>query len=181
MPKTYTAAGTVSAGDVYTASAHNIIATDVNNFIVPPTASIYRTSNLTSYTSDADITYETEDWDSDGMVNLGTSATRITIGTDGLYLIVFKVRAIGTASITRTLIKIMLNGTTEIAAFDPAQDPAATGSRAVIFSFVYPLIATNFLTTRVAFTGGSAYIIAGATDENANRTRLSATWIGQKS
>ena len=84
MPKTYTAAGTVAAGDVYTAAAHNIIATDVNNFIVPPMCRVRRatTQSITNST-DTFVTFPIEDIDTDGMFT-ATSDT-ITIQTEGVY------------------------------------------------------------------------------------------------
>jgi hypothetical protein len=91
MAKTYTAAGTVVAGEVYTAAAHNIIATDVNNFIVPPMARLRLTSNV-SFTNSTHGTVgfkntnATEDYDTDAMINLSGSNSAITINTAGIYL-----------------------------------------------------------------------------------------------
>jgi hypothetical protein len=90
MAKTYTAAGTVVAGEVYTAAAHNIIATDVNNFIVPPMARLRLTANV-SFTNSTHGTVgfkntnATEDYDTDGMITLSGSNSAITINTAGVY------------------------------------------------------------------------------------------------
>ena len=84
MAKTYTAAGTVVAGEVYTAAAHNIIATDINNFIVPPmvsaTATAAQSLNNGTWTF---INFTSEVFDTDGMFS--ASDTKITIQTTGVY------------------------------------------------------------------------------------------------
>lgn len=88
MAKTYTAAGSAVAGDVYTAAAHNVIVTDVNNFIVPPMCRMVLTSprGITANTHTS-ITFNTdmrEDYDTDGM--LATAAgSKITVQTAGIY------------------------------------------------------------------------------------------------
>ena len=167
---TYSGSGWVQTNQWSTTSG----VTDVNNLIVPPSASIYRTNNLTSYTSDTNIAFETEDWDTDGMVDLGAQSTRITIQTAGLYLITARIRPSGSATITRTLVKIMVNDA-EVEAFDPVVD--STAARASVFSTQRVLAVNDFITVRAAITGGSAYSIPGAATEGANRARLTATWI----
>lgn len=87
MAKTYTAAGSAVAGDVYTAAAHNVIVTDVNNMIVPPSVGVYNTGNVSipnvSWTR---LSFTTAAWDTDSMKGAGT-VTGISINTTGLYQI----------------------------------------------------------------------------------------------
>lgn len=93
MAKTYTAAGSANAGDVYTSSAHNVIVTDVNNLIVPPIANV-------SLTTNASVANTTNTWfgftsviDTDSMVTAGAlsstigNAGKITINTTGVYMV----------------------------------------------------------------------------------------------
>ena len=172
MPKTYTAAGTVAAGDVYTAAAHNIIATDVNNFIVPPACQVRRTTNLTSYSSGTDITWESEAFDTDDMYSTGTS---ITIQTAGIYLVTFTGGYSAGATLTRVFAGIIKSGTS-IA--EQESLGAATGG-GFSFAVITNCAAAATLTARVSFTGGSAYVIAGNASETSTQTRLTAKWIGR--
>ena len=88
MAKTYTAAGTVVAGEVYTAAAHNIIATDVNNLIVPPACRLIQAAAQTTVDSSATaIQFGAESYDTDTMHDNVTNNTRITIRTAGIYVI----------------------------------------------------------------------------------------------
>lgn len=84
MAKTYTAAGSATAGAVYTASAHNVIVTNVNNFIVPPACRAARTAvqsiNNSTWTF---VSFTSETYDTDGM--FAATDTKITIQTAGLY------------------------------------------------------------------------------------------------
>ena len=86
MAKTYTAAGSATAGDVYTASAHNVIVTDVNNLIVPAYCEIARVATQTiNDATDTDISFDTEVHDTDGM--FAPTSTTITVNTTGIYVI----------------------------------------------------------------------------------------------
>lgn len=91
MAKTYTAVPTVTAGDVYTASAYNTYtSTNVSNLIVPPAARIRLTSsvllaNATHTTVGFTSSNATEDFDTDGMITLSGSSSSITIQTAGIY------------------------------------------------------------------------------------------------
>jgi hypothetical protein len=86
MAKTYTAAGTVAAGDVYTAAAHNIIATDVNNLIVPAYCQITRNANQSiPHATDTDVSLDTQIYDTDDM--FAPTSSTITINTSGIWLV----------------------------------------------------------------------------------------------
>ena len=92
MAKTYNTIATVATGDVYTATAHNAIGTNVNNYRVPPACRQYLASStrangdsIVAWTSAA--IYDTES-PSDPMHSTSTNNTRITIRTAGLYLVV---------------------------------------------------------------------------------------------
>ena len=171
MAKTYTLAGTVSAGDVATAAAFNVVTADINNLIVAPTCQVRRTTNLTGYSSGSDITWESEGFDTDDMYTSGTS---ITINTAGIYLVTFTGGYGASATLTRVFNSIHKSGTS-IAEQECLG--VATGG-GFCSSVITNCAAAATLTARVTFTGGSAYLIAGSASENANQTRLTAKWIG---
>jgi hypothetical protein len=85
MPKTYTAAGSATAGEVYTSSAHNVIVTNVNNFIVPPMVKATKTTSQAITTgTDTLITFDTQVIDTDDM---WSSGGEFTIQTTGVYAV----------------------------------------------------------------------------------------------
>ena len=171
MAKTYTAAGSATAGDVYTASAHNVIVTDVNNLVVPSTVSVRLTSDKT-YTSASNISWDAEDFDTDSMWASGTS---ISINTTGLYLVTFHGRVTGTSGFTYVLPSIKQSG-----------GEARIGTVSVISSTDYrfnatalmSLSAASTLTFDVVFAGGGTVTLNGS-DTQGSRTRASVCWIGQ--
>ena len=166
MAKTYTAAGTVAAGDVYTAAAHNIIATDVNNMIVPPTVLVKRTSNLTSYTSLTPITWQAEDFDTDGMWSSGSN---VNINTTGIYAISFVGRM--TTATAVTLAETSCGGYSTPIALSRANDYRWT------HSLISELTAGSTINASIEFAGGTTHSIDGTTVV----TRLCLMWVGLKS
>jgi hypothetical protein len=182
MPKTYTAAGTVAAGDVYTAAAHNIIATDVNNLIVPPSARASRSSDL-SYTSNTDIVWNSvaaaqRGYDTDSMWDAGAGA-RLTMNTPGFYLIVFNWDMTFSGTSTSIEPYLLVDGTNQIA--DAYINISTTtlyrGTLSTIFNATS---GTNFVTARIALGGGTSPIIK-ATSGGTQMCGLMATWIGRAS
>jgi hypothetical protein len=94
MPKTYNSIPTVSTGDVYTATAHNNIVTNVNNYRVPPAVSLQKSIANTTAGTTWDFTLAgDEEFDTDDMHSITTNTTRITIQTAGIYL--FQASAFG--------------------------------------------------------------------------------------
>lgn len=175
MPKTYTSVPSVSTGDVYQASTYNTYtATNVSNLIVPPMVQVRRTTNLTSYSSGTDITWESEAFDTDDM---WTSGASITIQTAGLYVVTFTGGFGATATLTRVFAGIVKSGTS--IAEQECQGVSTGGgfSMAVITNCA----AAATLTGRVTFTGGSAYVVNGNASETGGQTRMTATWIGRTS
>ena len=174
MAKTYTAAGTVVAGEVYTAAAHNIIATDVNNFIVPPAVCVVRTTDLTSYLSNADITWSSSVYDTDAMYSSGAI---ITITTPGIYVITFNGAITATPTMTSVTPSI-LKGASEI-----AYAGFLTASTQGFFTqtVVSSCINGDTIKCRLQPGGGSAYVVKGNASESYLQTRLTATWVGRTS
>lgn len=178
MAKTYTALGTVAAGDVYTASAYNVMATNVNQFIVPPSVQLIRSSNLTSYTASSDITWSSAAWDTDGMFSAG-SPTQITIQTTGLYLLSGMIQFSGAATITSANIDVYKSGNLWSRMIVPINATSVGGYTNP--SYTLSCTAADTFTFRIGITGGSAYVITGNATETNNQSRIAMTWIGRTS
>ena len=181
MAKTYTAAGTVVAGEVYTAAAHNIIATDVNNLIVPPGARAVRTTNL-SYTSNTAIAWESISagggaYDTDGMWSVA-NASRLTINTAGVYVVTFNYYIAFTGTVTTYEAIIDSSALGSFIAHDVRQG-SFTGQVIGSITFTGAFAVADYVSARVALTGGSAYVFTGASATQ--RSGLSAAWVGRTS
>jgi hypothetical protein len=173
----FTTPGTATAGEVLTAAFWNTNVRDNSNFLYsPPMVRIVRTTNLTSYVSQAAIQYETEVFDTDSMVNLATDATKITINTAGVYWVFFRARPSGTATITRTVLNLLLNGSS-IASQDLVQISTTTSGVGNL-SVMLPLSVGDEITSAADMIGGSAYTIPGNATENVQRATLQLTWVG---
>jgi hypothetical protein len=176
MPKTYNTIPTTTTGSVYTAAAHNNIVTNVNNYRVPPSCHVYRSSNLTGYSSAAKITWNAEAHDTDDM---WTSGTDITIKTAGIYLIVAKLYVQATATLTYVAPEIGINAAVA-AQFYNASVFAGTVSQGMA-TYVASLAVNDTVWADAAIAGGSAYIVAGGTLNTTLASSLSVTWLGQVS
>ena len=85
MAKTYNSIPTVSTGDVYTATAHNNIVTNVNNYRVPPMCKAYSTANTTLTNAQwTKIPVASKLFDTDTMHDSGNG--RLVIKTAGVYV-----------------------------------------------------------------------------------------------
>ena len=180
MAKTYTAVPSVNTGDVYTAASYNTYtAANVSNLIVPPAAKIWRTSNLTGYTTGAQITYQAVSYDTDSMWSSGTP-TVLTIQTAGIYVVTFSVNWSATATVTAWQPAININnGASNVARLELAC-PSTTQGWAVV-TYTGSLGVSTVLGSSVSFTGGSAYSLNGSGSDVASNTILTATWIGRTS
>ena len=93
MPKTYTAVPSVTAGDVYTASAYNTYtATNVSNLIVPPGVKANQ-SSLQSLTTSGTVVLAfdgSDTFDTDSMHDPATNNTRLTFNTAGVYVVTLR-------------------------------------------------------------------------------------------
>jgi hypothetical protein len=89
VPKTYWTVPDRDSGDTFTeAMWDDYIANNINAIVNPAHARVSRTSNqLILDTTVTAVTWESEDHDTDAMVNLGANPTRITIATAGVYLV----------------------------------------------------------------------------------------------
>ncbi len=177
MAKTYNSIPSVATGDVYTATAHNNIVTNVNNYRVPPSCHVYRTSDLTSYTDGTAITWQAEAHDTDDM---WTSGTNITIQTAGIYLCVFKVQtaASGTA-MTYAAPQLLVNGTAALQLYNASVFSGIVSQGLV--TYVASFAAATTIAANVLVSGATSYTIKGGTLHTTNASSLSVTWLGQVS
>jgi hypothetical protein len=180
MPKTYTAAGSAVAGNVYTAAAHNVIVTDVNNFIVPPMCKL-SSSAATSTTNATDtiIALGTSDFDTDSMGTTGASA-RITINTAGVYLVSYSVTW-GTSASGSRWATVSKNGVGSPVGGTgngwTGTVPSSTSTTNNLSSFLLSLAASDYLQLYVHQTSGGS-LNAGTIGAG---SFLSAIWIGRTS
>jgi hypothetical protein len=173
MPKTYTAAGTVSAGDVYTAAAHNIIVTDVNNLIVPAAVFTQKIANQSlANGADTALTFPAATYDTDGMYS-GSATDRITIQTAGIYQISATVNF--TSSAVGERIVYISGGGSRL--FMSRVSANASGSTTICVSGSSSLAAAAVVQV-FAFqsSGGALNVIGTSVFEPTN---LSAVWVGR--
>lgn len=179
MPKTYTDLSNVTTGSVLTATAYNNHIANTENVIVPPLVQVRRTTNQTGYSGGTAITWESVGIAStdDTMWAASPNPTRVTINSDGIYLVQFTGRASGAATVSLVSAGIMRNGTLVSDSFQPATSNAGNFS----ISAVLDLSATNYIEAQCNFVGGSAYVVEGAASLTQAQTRLTVCWIGKKS
>ena len=175
MAKTYNTFTDVSAGSVLTASAYNDLLENTLNYRVPPAVSVYRSSTLTSYTSNTAITWQAEHYDTDGM---WTSGTGITVGTTGLYLVAFAGRFQSSATTTIVVPQIVRSAVNILSCFSPI---VSGNESRFSLSGIVQLTAADSLTASVYALGGSNYSIEGGATYGEGQTRLALTWLGQVS
>jgi hypothetical protein len=188
MAKTYTAAGTVAAGDVATAAAWNVVTADVNNLIIPPTARILASANVSvansSHTSFTGFTNTnaTEDFDTDGMVTLSATASCMTIQTAGVYVVaataIFASSAVGSrfARIVRSRAGVLTSLAT-------SQISANAGGSTELNPSGIASFAVGDLIRLMVFqsSGGALNLLADDTGVEFAQTQVAATWIGTTS
>jgi hypothetical protein len=176
MAYTFPTLTDVATGDVLTAVGYNNVQQTSRQLRVPPACEVYRTSNLTGYTSNTAITWQAERYDTDGM---WTSGSSVTIQTPGIYVITLNVGITATATVTLMTAGIYISG--QLSAQTYANVANGNDSYASV-SAAYSLAAAQTVTAACAFVGGSNYAIVGsATAYAREQARLSVAWLGQVS
>lgn len=172
MAKTYNTFTNVATGDVYTAAAHNNILTNLGNYRVPPAVRVKITANKT-LTSDAAISWDAEDYDTDDM---WTSGGTITINTAGIYLFTFKGRVTLSSAQSAVDCRIIKNTTTTLVQWNsgavaavPTTDFRFSGSIVESCAAGNTIIAAVQTGSTITGDGVSIPIV------------LTATWLGQVS
>ena len=174
MAKTYNSIPTVSTGDVYTATAHNNIVTNVNNYRVPCACSVYSTATQSiPQASTAVVAYANEFFDTDAMHDNATNNSRITITTAGIYIITATAQFAGAGGGAYRLIGIRKYGTTELGYNNPPVEPAR-GNVSIIDS----ASVNDYYEVIVYQNSGSALNLATLSGYS---SIFSVAWVGQVS
>jgi hypothetical protein len=189
MAKTYNSIPTVSTGDVYTATAHNNIVTNVNNYRVPPMASLRLSSSVAvataNHTSFAGFTNTNgaEVIDTDDMVTLSATASAITVQTAGVYSVSATTTWAANATGIRYSRIVRSRGGTLLAfAISSLPNIGAGIEQQASLSGLIPCDAGDLIRLMVyQDSGGNLNLLAGAPSDDFGGTRLSATWLGQVS
>jgi len=172
MAKTYTNLTAVATGAVLTATNFNNAQTTLNNHTVPAMCRISQSGGQTiNDATNTTITFSAEQFDTDGMHDLVTNNSRITINTAGVYLVVGSLNYTAGVSDDAAL-NILKNGSGGNGAF-VSFGPANT-SAGMTTTTVLNLVVTDFLQLQ-AYQNNSANT-SRTTDTTA--TYLSAVWIG---
>jgi len=180
MAKTYTAAGSATAGDVYTATAHNVIVTDVNNFIVPPLCRVRRATTQTiTNNTDTFVSWVIEDIDTDGM--FAATSDTITIQTAGVYHVSCSIVWSGNATGNRVLnICKSPSSTADQASVFAANWGPSTSERAVLCaSGIVSCSVSDTIKVFVYQSSGTDRTIGDTSFSGA--TQCSVQWIGRTS
>ena len=165
----------VAGSTALTAAFWNEQVRDNTNFLyTPPMCRVYRSTNLTGYTSFTEITWDAEDFDTDSMWSSGTD---ITINTPGVYLATTNLYVIAASgTMTRVGCAILYNGSLRSLANYPVESADAAY---VEKSDVFNLSAGDTISAAAYITGGSTYSIGANVPENHTTSRLSVVWIGK--
>jgi hypothetical protein len=173
MAKTYTAAGTVSAGDVATAAAFNVVTSDINNLIVPPMVSALRSANqsLTNATATAIQFNASDDFDTDAMHDTSTNNTRITVTTPGVYSfsLFASLEAIADATTTNPVLALYKNGSEIRSVRYPVKN--GVDLRMSLTTLVEASLSGDYF---------ELYVYQdSSTSKNVTSARFQAVWIGR--
>jgi hypothetical protein len=170
----WTTPGTAVAGDVLTAAFWNSNVRDNSNFLYkPPMARVGNTANISSYTNNTDITWNTETYDTDAMHDISTNTARITINTAGIYSVLLQVRATWSSTLTNMACAIYVNGV-EQAVVEVYGISTTIGGLWFQANHVAELSAGQYVTGRLYFGGATSMVIA-------TPSYMSATWVGRSS
>lgn len=185
MAKTYNTIPSVSTGDVYTATAHNNIVTNVNGYRVPPLCRVRRSGSAsaaitpsTSTTGFLDWNTEDVDTETDNMWD-AAAGTRITVRTAGVYLVQVNYTLDFTGTVTTRQAAILhttSGGTdTRIAGFYSVLSQASVSAETM--TAVYSASVGDYFRVRIELMTGASSI----TLRNDPTCTFSAMWLGQVS
>lgn len=175
MAKSYTTIPSVAAGQVYTASAHNDIATTVNNVVVPAIVRLERkTTQSIANSTNTFVTWPDEIIDNDGCYT-ATSDT-ITIQTAGVYQINVCIFFASNSSGDRTvrIAKNPSDAEDSAARIAQAQVDASSGSDNVSVSTLAEFAVNDVVKVIVFQNSGGALNIADANPV----TNITLAWMG---
>lgn len=102
---------------------------------------------------DTELTFDSEDYDTDGIHDTVTNSSRLTAKTAGKYLIVGNVRWTASMSGLNVALNILHNGTTLIGEND---DDVFSGRRRWLVLMVYDMALNDYVELQVGHDSGSA-------------------------
>jgi len=106
-----------------------------------------------------------------------SSGTGVTINTTGIYLLSLYASWTSAATSTVSNPSFAINGTAVNGSF---QSVNAGINGAASVSLLISLSATNVVTGRIGWVGGSSYVIEGnATANSSTQSRMSVMWMGK--
>lgn len=148
-----------SAGDGISESDWDSFFRDnINNLMTPPTAKAYRRSNQ-SVPNNAitSVVFVTEEWDTDGMIDLVANSGRITVVTPGIYMVMARIVFAGNGTGYRTIHLVRYNAA-GVAQNDIEfrQDSPGTVAGTVGGAFMFQCIATDYFRVEVFQNSGGA-------------------------
>lgn len=183
MAKTYNTISSVSTGDVYTATQHNSIVTNVNNYRVPPMCRITKSGTTRPFSSSTSAIAmdngTTNGYDTDGMYSAAAN-TRITIKTAGIYVVTASAYTAWEAGTWTTGTFALQKSGVTIASDESYGSQAAIAYRTYRIAWTGALAVDEYLTVYHTFAGASTMNLYGDSTF-VGTTHIAATWVGQVS
>jgi hypothetical protein len=189
VAKTYNSIPSVATGDVYTATAHNNIVTNVNNYRVPPACIVplLTSQNITDLNNTA-FGFGTASVNTDMTITAGTTSTTIANGgkiqvtTAGVYLVSYSVTIASNATnVRQATIRVNSTGTPDPASgFLWKQVPGtSSGTHLLTNSGLISLAANDEVQFLVR--QNSTVTLSFAAVGGASANFVSLAWLGQVS
>ena len=171
MAKTYNPLDSVTVGSVLTASDYNEAVENSNNFRNPPMVKCTRSGNL-SYTANANVAWNAEDYDTDGMHDNSTNNERITPTTAGVYVVTFSVHFTFSGTSSTFTLRMLKNGAEIVTRLYAV-------SRTTLHKDVISVIdtangSTDFFTCQFEMAGASSLSVQASSG-----SYFAANWLGQ--
>ena len=139
---------------------------------MPQCSAYHSTTQSVNHDTATALTFDSEDFDSDGMHSAGASPTRITIPANGggLYLLIGQANFAADADGQRQL-RLRKNGTTDLVI---ANQPVATATTATIMQIqtLAVLAAADYIELQAYHEAGAALNVGSATVSVANRLQV---------
>jgi hypothetical protein len=128
-----------------------------------PTGCAFRNANQSiPVTTDTVITFDGELWDTDGMINIGTTPTRFSmaVGITGVWLFTAFARSLASSSWTKAVITIRKNGTQAVARRSYWSGTNALVSKLEVTGLVYLPNNTDYVEVMIQHLGGAGSNVA---------------------
>jgi len=182
MAKTYNTISTFTSGQVLTAAQMNEIGENSNNYRVPPLCVLRRTTLFTMASANTDyaITFTTanEDADTDSMHDGSTNTDRITVSTDGIYMLTASCQFAAPNFVTSSRsMFIDMRGSINGQIVGDLQVPASGISSAHCVSILVKAAANDYFRMFVRHSDNVSRDVVVTTEP----IIFSAAWVGQAS